>query len=238
MEVKQLDLFNVKVSLAVVLQRAAQNGRLFYTIKQVSKMLGISGFRVYYLVYNYRLDALLIGGEYRIPYTAILDYLSDHSMITRQYFNYLSWTEAREVRGVLPFITGESSDLPRLQEGMAVGPALARRIMLRNLPNPSSLAVEEEAPIDWYGLSDLKLPQCASVSAWACLLETSVDVLIADGTWRDDSLVEYPDMHDWLVDREVVNLPVPYRFVTPKKTDERDDCQLRLFDSQEEERHD
>ncbi len=112
---KQLDLFNIKVSLAVVLQRAARNGRLFYTIRQVSKMLAISGFRVYYLVYNYRLDALLIGGEYRVPYTAILDYLSDRCMITRQYFDYLAWTEAREVKGVLPYISGESKAPPRLR---------------------------------------------------------------------------------------------------------------------------
>lgn len=232
---KQLDLFNVKVSSAVVLQRAARNGRLFYTIRQVSKVLNISGFRVYYLVYNYRLDALMVGGEYRIPYTAILDYLSDHCMITRQFFDYLAWTEAREISRVLPFITGASTDLPRLPEGLVVNPALARRIRNRILPDPASLATAEDDPIDWYDLADLGLPQCARVTAWAAIMQTSVGALTSDSDWHEDSMVDYAEMYDWMVDREVVNLPVPYRFVTPKKTDDpEDNCQLNLFDSQEE----
>lgn len=235
MKEKQLDLFNIKVSLAVVLQRAARNGRLFYTIRQVSKVLNISGFRVYYLVYNYRLDALLIGGEYRIPYTAILDYLSDRCMITRQYFDYLAWTEAREIKGVLPFITGESIDLPRLQEGLPVDKNLARRMLNRILPDPSSLAIEEDAPVDWYGLVDIGLPHRARVATWAAILQTTVGALTSDSEWHEDSMVDYPEMYDWMVDREVINLPVPYRFVTPKKTDDfEDNCQLNLFDSQEE----
>ncbi len=231
---KQLDLFNIKVSLAVVLQRAARNGRLFYTIRQVSKMLGISGFRVYYLVYNYRLDALLIGGEYRIPYTAILDYLSDRCMITRQYFDYLAWTEAREVKGALSYITEESTELPRLPEGLIVNPALARRIRNRILPDPSSLTIEEADPVDWYALADLGLPQCARVAAWAAILQTTVGAITSDSEWHEGSMVDYLEMYDWMVDRQVVNLPVPYRFVTPKKTDEpEDNCQLNLFDSEE-----
>ncbi len=232
---KQLDLFNVKISLAVVLQRAARNGRLFYTIRQVSKMLNISGFRVYYLVYNYRLDALMVGGEYRIPYTAILDYLSDRCMITRQFFDYLAWTEAREIKGVLPFITGKSTDLPKLQESLLVGKGLARRMRNRILPDPASLATAEDDPVDWYDLADLGLPQHARVATWACILQTSVGALTSDSDWHEDSMVDYAEMYDWMVDREVANLPVPYRFVTPKKTDDpEDNCQLNLFDSQEE----
>lgn len=235
MEGKQLDLFDIKVSLAVVLQRAARNGRLFYTIRQVSKMFGISGFRVYYLVYNYRLDAILVGGEYRIPYTAILGYLSDRSMITRQYFDYLAWTEAREIKGALPFILGLSTDLPRLQEGMAIGKGLAHRMRNRVLPDTTSLAAEENDPADWYELADLGLPQRARVATWAGILQTTVGALTSDSQWHEDSLVEYPEMYDWMVDRQVVNLPVPYRFVTPKKNyDPDENCQLNLFDSQEE----
>lgn len=236
MEGKQLDLFNIKISLAVVLQKAARNGRLFYTIRQVSKMLGISGFRVYYLVYNYRLDALLVGGEYRIPYSAILGYLSDRCMITRQYFDYLAWIEEREIKGVLPYITGDSKDLPRLQEGLPVDNGLARKMRTRILPNPALLATAEDDPVDWYDLADLGLPHRAKLATWASILQTTVSALTGDSDWHEDSMVDYPEMYDWMVDREVVNLPVPYRFVTPKKQDDPDDgCQLTLFDSQEEE---
>jgi excisionase family DNA binding protein len=232
---KQLDLFNINISTAVVLQKAASNGRLFYTIRQVAKMLGISGFRVYYLVYNYRLDALMVGGEYRIPYTAILDYLSDRCMITRQFFDYLAWIETREISGALPFISGESSVLPRLPEGLLVSTGLARRIRNRILPDPESLATAEDNPIDWYDLADLGLPQCARVATWAGIMQTTVGAIISDSDWYEDSRVDYPEMYDWMVEREVVNLPIPYRFVTPKKSvNPEEGYQLNLFDSQEE----
>jgi hypothetical protein len=226
----QLDLFNIKgLPTSVALQKAACNGRLFYSIRQASHLLGISGFRVYYLVYYYRLDALLIGGEYRIPYTAILDYLTDQAPITCQYFNYLAWTEAREVKGFFSFLQDNTS-LPVLPEGMPVTLALAERMLQRVLPDPMANDSTSCDPTDWYALSDLGMPLKGSVDDWAHILQSTPTALLADGEWNEESIIDYPEMLDWLVEREIVNLPIPYRFITPKNGPELEESgQLELF---------
>lgn len=223
----QLDLFKTtKISLAVALQRAASNGRLFYTIRQVANLLGISGFRVYYLVYNYRLDALLVAGEYRIPFTAVIDYLHDRFKITRQYFDYLAYTDRRTISGVLPFLADpDKASLPTLPEGVAITPDLAMQLLQRNWPSLDA-DTQEAAPIDWYGLEDLRLPMKAPLPCWASILATSVSAFVADSEWREDEIITWWDMYDWMIEREVVNLPVPYRFVTPKKENAEDEAQL------------
>lgn len=224
---KQLDLFQTtRVSIAVALQRAASNGRLFYTIRQVANLLGISGFRVYYLVYNYRLDALWVAGEYRIPFTAIIDYLQDCAAITRQYFDYLIYTDSRTAKGVLSFVRDpDNQPLPTLPEGMQVTPDMALAILGRQWPQKAQGSTEMN-PIDWYGLEDLRLPWKAAVSSWAAILEISATALLSDSSWSEEEIICWPEMYDWMIEREVVNQPIPYRFVTPKKTSPEDKDQL------------
>ncbi len=224
---KQLDLFQTtRVSIAVALQRAASNGRLFYTIRQVANLLGISGFRVYYLVYNYRLDALWVAGEYRIPFTAIIDYLQDRAVITRQYFDYLIYTDSRTLKGVFAFVQDpDNQPLPTLPEGLPVNPDTAMSILGRAWPQKTQGSTEPN-PIDWYGLEDLRLPWKATVGDWAGILEISTAALLTDSSWSEEEIVCWPEMYDWMIEREVVNQPIPYRFVTPKKATAADENQL------------
>lgn len=224
---KQLDLFQTsRLSIAVALQRAASNGRLFYTIRQVANLLGVSGFRIYYLVYNYRLDALWVAGEYRIPFTAVIDYLQDRAAITRQYFDYLIYTDSKTITGVLPFLQDPNNQpLPTLPEGMAVTPDTALAILGRQWPRKVQGSTELN-PIDWYGLGDLRLPWMAPIAAWAAILEISTSALVSDSSWSEEDLICWPDMYDWMIEREVVNQPIPYRFVTPKKISTVDKFQL------------
>lgn len=226
----QLDLFKSnKAPMATMLQRAASNGRLFYTVRQTAEMLHLSGFRVYYLVYNYRLDALWIAGEYRIPFTAIIDYVADRSEISRQFFDYIAYTDNRTLSGVLPF-HNECGPAPTHPDGTPAGKHLMDAIRQRQWPE-RSLSREEADPIDWYCLTDLRAPYEAPVNVWAQFLSVTVEQLVSDSDWSSaEQIVEWPEMYDWMIEREVVNLPVPYRYVTPKKdaVQSRDRAQLLL----------
>lgn len=182
-------------------------------------MLKISGFRVYYLVYYYRLDALVVAGEYRIPFTAIIDYLTDRHQIVQQFRDYLAFVSERTVTGVLPFIADPTAPLPKLPEDVSVSAELAEAILNRPWTDLSDggTEVSEATLVDWYGLPDLRLPHRASVRTWAELLGVHSWALSADTGWSEAQVVEWPEMYDWMIARQVANLPVPYRFVTPRK---------------------
>jgi excisionase family DNA binding protein len=226
---KQHVLFNIpRPSIRDVLLSSASRGRLFYSVRQVADLLGISGFRVYYLVYNYRLDALLIGGEYRIPWTAVLDWMADREEIARQYFDYLAYIEEREVKGSPGFLKNHKG-IPTLPMDLPVGSELLSRIRKRQLPAPRSLVTTEADPLDWYALEDLHLPLSGTAAEWAALFSVNPSAITEDSQWNEASVIEYPEMLDWMIEREVVNLPVPYRFVTPKKIDREGKGQLWLF---------
>ena len=64
--------------------------------------------------------------------------------------------------------------------------------------------------MDWYLLQRLPLPQEASAGEWAGIL--GVPSLLVRQTFgcRWDDIVPWPEMYDWLVSCEVVNLPVPF----------------------------
>ena len=61
-------------ALDATLRRKAEEGILFYSVMQSRKLLGITECQVRYAIDTYRLDALFLAGEYRIPYTALLDF--------------------------------------------------------------------------------------------------------------------------------------------------------------------
>ena len=64
--------------------------------------------------------------------------------------------------------------------------------------------------MDWYLLQRLPLPQEASAGEWAGVL--GVPSLLVRQTFgcRWSDMVPWPEMYDWLVSCEVVNLPVPF----------------------------
>lgn len=83
----QLDLFSTTASSSDSLHRQLQ-GKLFYSVTETTLILGISDNQVRYMLAFYRLDALLIGGEYRIPWTALLRWIMSNYEIRRQYWSY------------------------------------------------------------------------------------------------------------------------------------------------------
>jgi hypothetical protein len=113
---------------------------------------------------------------------------------------------------------------------MPVSLAMADRMLARPLPDPMVNTDTTDEPIDWYALSDLKMPLRGTIEDWAHILQCTPSVLLSDGERNAETVIEYPEMFDWLVEREVINLPIPYRFITPKKEPEPEESgQLELF---------
>ncbi|MGD1834043.1 MAG: hypothetical protein ACPKOP_11920 [Sphaerochaetaceae bacterium] len=77
------------IDLKSLLQHhAVYSDKLFWTPKEASRLLELSGYQTYWLIWRCRLDALSICGEYRIPWFSIIDYLEDRKKIKRQFWAY------------------------------------------------------------------------------------------------------------------------------------------------------
>lgn len=203
----QPDLFVcASLSAREMLMLKAKEGSLFYSISQVASMTGRSPFEVRYAITaTYHLDALKLGEEYRVPYSAVLEYLD--------------------------YLENKSGDYEELDGSRDYDPGrTALYIYLSNMPHgrlprgrrpyDGLPGKEETAPVDWYMLQRLPLPLEASAGEWARIL--GVPSLLVRQTfkccWNDT--VPWPEMYDWLVSCEVVNLPVPFDATDESKATE------------------
>lgn len=91
-------------------------------------------------------------------------------------------------------------------------------------------SIEEESPEDYYFLQDLHLPASMSVYELSLILE--VPYLALQQEMHVSGQITWPEVYDYLVEREVVNLPVFERKGTVKEMylEKADDYQqLSLF---------
>lgn len=191
----QPDLFTYSsISTRELLLCRAREGLLFYGIAQVAAMTGKTAFEVRYaIISTYHLDALRLGGEYRIPYTGILGYLDYLENKTGEYVELDGSKDCDPGRMAL------YRYLSRLPHGHA--PAGSR-------PYDLMEGKTEPNPRDWYSLQDLPLPYSARPTIWAMILGVPTELVTSSvGSKRCE--IEWPEIYDWLVECEVVNLPVP-----------------------------
>ncbi|AEC02062.1 helix-turn-helix domain-containing protein [Parasphaerochaeta coccoides] len=185
------------LSLKALLQQRAREGHIFYKPKDVARLLKVSGFQVYYAITRYRLDAVMVCGEYRIPWFSIVEFLENQPQIKRQFWAFQHYVNSHVSEKDI--YISENSD------------------------------IYEDAPQDYYGLKDLHIPTDLRIEELANILEVSTTLLIKDGHFGHT--VPWPDAFDYLVEREVCNLPVFERDL-PMSTGEIekiDEEQLMLF---------
>ena len=223
-------------ALDATLRRKAEEGILFYSVMQSRKLLGITECQVRYAIDTYRLDALFLAGEYRIPYTALLDFAGSGWLETS--IEYLNAHKAVDIEGVYDLnFNGET--------GHVVRSLMERNIPLEAIPvlldkdrkeKYDELPSEEEDKVDWYSLDDLQLPLNALAFEYADLLRTNVEWLCwklekyCDHNVRPTDEILYSELLDLLVDCEMVNYPIPVMldFSKPPVSDLK--CvQLSLF---------
>lgn len=185
------------------LERAAGCGRLFYSVSQAAELLEISVFMARYRIEMYRLDALLINGQYRIPYTAIIDSINSSKLIANQWYSMLALQRLINDNGY-------------------------KRAM-HPFQNYDLMEGKEADLQDWYDLHKLPLPTEASVSRWAMILGIKTDVLCQENGYKLDKQIAWPEIYDFLIEHEVINLPCPF-YEKQQIPEPEDDMQPSLFE--------
>lgn len=164
---------------------AAREGELFFTISSAAKLIGTTTTIVRYAIKMSRLDALLIGCEYRIPYVSLLDLLSEAEEIRSQWLSYLAFVRSRE----------------------ETRPSKPRS----PLAGPQEAASSPAAAPDWYNLDRLPLPEEATADSWCRLLgfASTADWRLKGAIpWlAGESVVSREEFVDFMTAREVANLP-------------------------------
>lgn len=187
---------------------ALQKGKRFFRRSEIATILGISYYQVKYMIDLYRLDAFLIGNEYRVHWTAIAEYLDSLEEIMRQYLDLLLFAVPREISNFWDIRDLMSNgcqieQVRTLLEGRNVKDWIIWNIAGRKLPNKFANA-EEKVLRDWYDIPSMDLPFVATCREWASLLRVKPAVI----GQLPDSEITYPEMYDWLVERECINRPI------------------------------
>lgn len=222
-------LFSIPTSIEDLIQAYEGNGRHFLTLQESAKVLGMTVYEVRYAILNYRLDALLVTGEYRIQ----MDWLRAYERHRNDdYTSYARTLEEMEYSGVhaLAFdgrLTEAVKRVEQLGKPYQVLSDLVRKDRQRHY---DGMPGEEAAMIDWYGLSgfDFWPDDIASIGDWAKVLRVHAPALSRELYMDPSSQVEWPEMYDFLVEREVVNLPCPFT-VWQNRREEEPSGQLSLF---------
>ncbi|MDD7202405.1 MAG: hypothetical protein SPF89_11080 [Sphaerochaetaceae bacterium] len=203
------------------LRKVMSHGARFFSIQQTSRIVGVSSFRIYYMVYHYRLDAFLVDGQYRIPWNAISALAEDYRAIVDTYtycdllMQEMAVPHALEARRLaLAGRRGDALELLGNAQGLLDD-------LLAWKPSLGKGSGGEPVLMDWYDIPHMGLPDIAPGYQWARLIGTDPFIL---GVKAGDD-VPYIDMYDWLVDHEVINLPCGYTVVPV----DRNAGQLSLF---------
>jgi len=185
----QLDMF-----LETVDQRisAALDGHLFFFVREAAEILMLNDNQIRLAITMYRLDSLLIGNQYRIPRNALIRYQRERRFIRKQYLAYQALVDLLE----------------KLRPDNVTLSSPMKEAFHSDCVNYS----EEPAVQDWYDLWELPLPQEASVSTWARLLRIP-SRLIEDLQLSASNTLRWPDIYDWMISREMINLPVGFEVV-------------------------
>jgi hypothetical protein len=213
---QQLDFGFDQPSLPVILRAAADaDSRYFWTMQETARLLKTSASEVWWLIVHYRLDALLVCGEYRIPWTAICRLIDDKKRIQEQFNCYQCWTTYRQVKFFLELRAG--ADVRNAMQAQNVPPELVQAMLRRKLPDPQMWSSSTPGQIlepdqeDWYELHALDLPTELLADDWAGLLRVGRGMWLLETGLESGALVGWPEVYDLLIEREVVNLPAGYR---------------------------
>ncbi|NQT60791.1 MAG: helix-turn-helix domain-containing protein [Bacteroidetes bacterium] len=70
----------------------------FYKPKEVASLLGISYVQVLYAITHYQMDAIRIGWIWRVPYNAIIRFMTERTYREELVEAYYDWIASRGIR--------------------------------------------------------------------------------------------------------------------------------------------
>ena len=217
------DLFQFRMSLDDKLENYRKNGKIFLSVAQASKCLGITCAEVRYGILFYRLDALLVTGEYRIA----LDWVKAYSTLrdsdeNADFYNVMTELEISGIHDLVFHGKVQPLVVSMKESGHSLSdiPALLKK---NHQYQYSEMEGSESAPQDWYSLGSLlPWPQECSITDWAHLLSVKGRQLAWEMNLKQNSLLRWPEFYDFLIEREVANLPCPFDVKKPKQSQEQD----------------
>lgn len=225
----QDELFQIEETPMDRLSQIEARGIQFITIAQAASVLGFSDYEVRYVISFYRLDALLIAGSYRIPVTAMRTFLTTDEQ--EAYNVFYRAIKAVEIKGVYSLV--KDGSLEEVRSSLeALSLPLDRIIDLTEKDTfycYSEMSGNEDNPIDWYELDKIKWPSSgATISDYAAVLQVNPRHLAAEIERNASEQIEWPEFYDFLIEREVINLPCPFNVERPN-IPKPENTQLSLF---------
>jgi hypothetical protein len=184
----QLDLLPLTVEERI--GAASAGPTLFFFVREAAQILTLTEAQVRWAIRWYRLDSLLVGNQYRIPRSALARFWRCRRAITRQRIGYDLCIKRQEllapdpkppIRSVLARDVFGSDDRPEAQE-------------------PDMM--------DWYDLWELPFPYEATAADWGRLLRSPTACIVQDAGATAQDVLRWPEIYDWMISREMVNLPV------------------------------
>lgn len=188
MKDSQLDLLSMTVEERI--DAALAGPCMFFFVKEAAEILRLTVAQVRWAIRWYRLDSLLVGNQYRIPRSALVRFWRYRRAIVRQRVGYDLFVRHQAlqtpdpkppIRSELTSAAFRSDDLPEAQE-------------------PTMM--------DWYDLWRLPFPYATTVEDWGRLLRSPSVYLIKDLQVGPKDSLEWPEIYDWMISREMINLPV------------------------------
>ena len=220
------ELFNIDNFDESLLQILLQKGYLFVTISEAKRILGLTDDQVRYAIENYRLDALLIAGRYRIPISAFsyFDELKSYGM------RFSRMIQSLEISGVFDLCyNGKIAHVvASLHEHNLPLLSIDNLIDTRASGPYESLSADENDKLDWYNLDLLSWPSKGLLGDYAEILRVQTPMIKAESGLDENT--DWPSVYDYLIDRELVNISIPYDVKSPEAPkDESNIVQLELF---------
>ncbi|MGP1418354.1 MAG: hypothetical protein ACTTJZ_00890 [Sphaerochaetaceae bacterium] len=209
--------------------------RRFYRRSEVASICRTTYSVVRQAVEKMQLDALFIGGEYRVPSVSIHDWIADMERIGDTQEAYDKWIDARTIPEAYSLsVLYHSGCIPRDKalsriSGRCCMP-LAEKILSTDFSKYDSLApVLEAEPIDWYGLERLDMPSEADVFHWSGILAVDPKTLARLGGWNRNAMVSWIEFRAFLVSKELINQPVLMAIMDEQAAEPFADSQPSLF---------
>lgn len=188
MKDSQLDLLPLTVEERIGVALAGPC--LFFFVREAARILALTEAQVRWAVRWYRLDSLLVGNQYRIPRSALARFWRCRREITRQRVGYDLYVRRQELLAPDP--------------KPPVRSALARDVF----GSDDRPEAQEPGMMDWYDLWELPFPYEATAADWARLLRSPTACIVKDIGAASQDVLRWPEIYDWMISREMVNLPV------------------------------
>lgn len=209
--------------------------RRFYRRSEVASICRTTYSVVRQAVEKMQLDALFIGGEYRVPSVSIHDWISDMERIEGMQEAYDVWMDSRTIPEAYS-LSGMcrsgcmSREMALRRFSASCGRALAERVLSTDFSKYDAVAPATEHHLaDWYGLERLDMPSEADVFHWSGILAVDPRTLARLGGWNGGEMVSWVDFRAFLVSKELVNQPVLMARMDGQAAEPFADAQPSLF---------